>query len=170
MVFALETAWTPRFGGGRVLFSPSMQSVSGLATLHTALQIEYQKAPDLIAVLGLSDLWVPDVAEQPLMLLDSGFISQNGGLKRPFDANSAHLVTLNLAVKARIAARYEAMFAFVTHPFQADWLAMPSLVWRMDGERQQLRLAAELFGGDADSMFGRFARNDRVVLGYKHQY
>ena len=147
-----------------------MQSVSGLATLHTALQIEYQKAPDLIAVLGLSDLWVPDVAEQPLMLLDSGFISQNGGLKRPFDANSAHLVTLNLAVKARIAARYEAMFAFVTHPFQADWLAMPSLVWRMDGERQQLRLAAELFGGDADSMFGRFARNDRVVLGYKHQY
>ena len=72
-VLALESAWTPRFMGGRTLFDLMMQPIPGLATLHTALRIEYQSPPGLVAVLGVSDFAVFDVPNKPLMLLDTGF-------------------------------------------------------------------------------------------------
>ncbi len=168
-VVAIETAWTPRFLGGRTLFDGAMQPLSGLATAHTALQLEYQSPPDLIVVVGVSDFWVPDVANQPLMLLDSGLIKA-GQLERPFDPTSAHLLTANLAIKAEFGERFDAMIAAVSHPFQRDWMLMPSLTYKLDDTRQQLRLAGEFFGGPSDSMFGLFGQNDRVLLSYKRRY
>jgi len=33
-----------------------------------------------------------------------------------------------------------------------------------------LVLGAEIFGGSAQSMFGRYRHNDRVTIGYKRSY
>ena len=66
-----------------------MQPIPGLATLHTALQIEYQSPPGLVAVLGVSDFVVFDVPNKPLMLLDTGFLSATGQLERPLDVDNA---------------------------------------------------------------------------------
>jgi hypothetical protein len=169
-VFAAESAWTPRFLGGRTLFSSAMEPIRGLATAHTALQIEYQSPPDLIVVLGLSDLWVPDVANQPLMLLDAGLLQSDGTLKRPFDEGSAHLLTANLVVKAEFSERFEVLAALVSHPFQEDWMVMPALTYKLGGERHKLRLSAEFFGGPEGSMFGMFDHNDRIVIAYQRSY
>mgnify|MGYP001416881487 CR=1 FL=1 len=168
-VVGIETAWTPRFLGGRTLFDGAMQPLSGLATAHTALQLEYQSPPDLIVVLGLSDFWVPDVANQPLMLLDAGLI-KGGRLARPFDETSAHLLTANLAIKAEFAERFDVMIAAVSHPLQRDWMLMPSLTYKLDDTKQQLRLSGEFFGGPSGSMFGMFGHNDRLLLSYKRRY
>jgi len=169
-VVAVETAWTPRFLGGRTLFSPSMQAISGLATLHTALQIEYQSPPGLIAVLGVSDFTVFDVPETPLMLLDANSLNASGQLDRPFDPNSSHLVTVNCALKGELKERFEWMIAGVIHPFGEDGLLMPSVTWLIDSQSEKLQLSAEIFAGSSQSMFGRFGHNDRVVLGYKRSY
>jgi len=169
-VFALETAWTPRFLGGRTLFSPAMQPISGLATLHTALQIEYQSPPGLIAVLGVSDFIVFDVPNTPLMLLDESSMSAGGALDRPFDPNSSHLVTVNCALKGEIKEQFEWVLAGVIHPLGQDGLFMPSVAWLLDSQGEKLQLSAEIFGGSAQSMFGRFGHNDRVVLSYKRSY
>ena len=170
LVLAVETAWTPRFAGGRVLFSPSLAPISGLATLHTAAQVEYQRSQEFIMVLGLSDFWVPDVAAQPLMLLDSGFIGADGSLQRPLAPSSAHLIQVTAALKARVYGAVEILIAALGHPLQKDWLARPTLIWRLDEEKEQLRLGAELFAGPATSIFGQFSHNNRIVLGYKRRY
>ena len=169
-VLALESAWTPRFMGGRTLFDLMMQPIPGLATLHTALQVEYQSPPGLVAVLGVSDFAVFDVPNKPLMLLDTGFLSATGQLERPLDVDNAHLVTINLGVKSTLAERFEVTLAGALHPFDGDWLALPSLAWLLDAEREQLVLGAEIFGGSAQSMFGRYRHNDRVTIGYKRSY
>ena len=169
-VLALETAWTPRFLGGRTLFSPLMQPISGLATLHTALQIEYQSPPGLIAVLGVSDFIVFDVPNTPLMLLDESSMSANGTLDRRFDPDSSHLVTVNCALKGEIKERFEWVLAGAIHPFGRDGLFMPSVAWLLDSEGQKLQLSAEIWRRSSQSMFGRYGHNDRVVLSYKRSY
>ncbi len=169
-VFALESAWTPRFLGGRTLFSPLMEPLPGLATLHTALQIEYQSPPRLIAVLGISDFTVFDVANKPLMLLDTSSLTADGRLDRPFDPDASHLVTINMALKSQYKERLEWVVAGVIHPVDQDWLIMPSVAWLVDEEREQLRLSGEFFGGPSGSMFGGYGHNDRVVLSYKRSF
>ena len=169
-VLALETAWTPRFLGGRTLFSPLLQPISGLATLHTALQVEYQSPPGLIAVLGISDFVVFDVPDKPLMLFDANALSASGSLDRPFDPDSSHLVTVNFAIKGQIKERFEWVLAGSVHPFGQDGLVMPSVAWLLDPDGEKIELSAEIFGGSPQSMFGRFAHNDRVVLSYKRSY
>lgn len=170
VVVALESAWTPKFLGGRVLFDPAMKPLPGLATLHTALQIEYQSPPGLIAVLGISDFWVADVPKQPLMILDAGLRARDGSLERPFAASSAHLISVNLMTKMRFKERFELLLLGVIHPFAGDWLAMPSLVWLLDDERKKIGISSELFGGSEDSIFGMFSHNDRIILSYKQVY
>ena len=83
--------------------------------------------------------------------------------------DNAHLVTINLGVKSTLAERFEVTLAGALHPFDGDWLALPSLAWLLDAEREQLVLA-EIFGGSAQSMFGRYRHNDRVTIGYKRSY
>ncbi|MDE0881038.1 MAG: hypothetical protein OSB21_00430 [Myxococcota bacterium] len=170
VVVALESAWTPKFLGGRVLFDPAMKPLPGLATLHTALQVEYQSPPGLIAVLGISDFWVADVPKQPLMILDAGLTARDGSLERPFAASSAHLISVNLMTKMRFKERFDVLLLGVVHPFAGDWLAMPSLAWLLDGERSKVAVSAEIFGGPEDSLFGMFSHNDRVTLNYKQVY
>ena len=169
-IVAVETAWTPRFLGGRTLFSPTMQAIQGLATLHTAVQVEYQAPPGLIAVVGVSDFIVFDVPNTPLMLLDTSSMSATGTLDRPFDPDSSHLVTINGALKGEIKEQFEWVLAGVIHPFGQDGLLMPSIAWLLDAEGEKLQLSAEIFVGSSQSMFGRYDHNDRIVLSYKRSY
>lgn len=169
-IVAVETAWTPRFLGGRTLFSPTMQAIQGLATLHTAVQVEYQAPPGLIAVVGVSDFIVFDVPNTPLMLLDTSSMSATGTLDRPFDPDSSHLVTINGALKGEIKEQFEWVLAGVIHPFGQDGLLMPSIAWLLDADGEKLQLSAEIFGGSSQSMFGRYNHNDRIVLSYKRSY
>jgi hypothetical protein len=97
-------------------------------------------------------------------------MSTGGALDRPFDPNSSHLVTVNCALKGEIKEQFEWVLAGVIHPLGQDGLFMPSVAWLLDSQGEKLQLSAEIFGGSAQSMFGRFGHNDRVVLSYKRSY
>ena len=119
-------------------------------------------------MLGVSDFVVFDVPNKPLMLLDTGFLSATGRAQRPWTWTT-HLVTISQG-QEHPCGRFEVTLAGALHPFDGDWLALPSLAWLLDAEREQLVLGAEIFGGSAQSMFGRYRHNDRVTIGYKRSY
>ena len=81
--------------------------------------------------------------------------------------DNAHLVTINLGVKSTLAERFEVTLA-EAHCIRLMGLACAAVAGRLlDAEREQLVLGAEIFGGSAQSMFGRYRHNDRVTIGYK---
>jgi hypothetical protein len=44
---------------------------------------------------------------------------------------------------------------------RSDWMARPSVTWEPPGD-WRLTVGADLFGGPADGLFGRFDDSDRV--------
>ena len=181
-VLAVESTWTPginpcraetisqcrdHFGGGRSLFDLQMAPVRR-PTLYSALQLEWQRNEANQIILMVTDFMVADVPQTPLAFLDSAFIDASGQLKRPFDPNNAHLLTVTGAWRSRhFDDRLEVLASIASHPMQGDYLAFAKAIWRMNDGQLQLSLGGDVFGGEAGSMFGQFNHNDRLSFGIK---
>jgi hypothetical protein len=168
MVIAAESAWTPAFTGGRTLPDLSGGEPLRRATLYSVLQLEYQRAPSIVAMLQFSDFMVVDVANQPVFLLDAGLLDAEGNLDRPFHRDAAHLTTVTGMLRSRsLDDQLEVMVAASGHPSQGDYLLQPSVSWRFDDGRRSLGLGALIVGGPEGSMFGMFNHNDQIMVRLK---
>ena len=68
-----------------------------------------------------------------------------------------------------LSSKLDAELLLISQLNRTDWMARPRLNWILDGH-WLLQTGADIFGGDAIGLFGRFDNSDRVYTNVRYTF